>query len=273
MSDVQTLHSDSPNSAVTTNATTELATETAASEEAKRRRRKFRSEEILMAHRFLDLAPIGEAIQYETLAPEMKLVALGRSMRLVQFELLEPDYNLATGALISVTVDKDKWDEYEDDLKKPEPIAPVARERRQRNPILLDNKYKLVIVSKINPRREGTHAYLNWQYCYREGMSLPEYLHPLDYSNTPYPRELIVTSFRTGQKSYFDGPKMIFLIQDMKANHIKVCDSSVATDHPKHWLTPFDLYSIEEEDEDEENENAADSATVSQGPETLPPAA
>jgi len=278
VSDVQAMHSDTPDSVIATTAISEPVAQTSATEasEEKRRRRKFRNEEVAMAHRFRNLGTIGEAIQYDSLAPEMKLVALGRSMRLVQFELLEPEYNLDTGSLVKVTVDKDKWEEYEDDLKLVEPAPVVVRERRQRNPILLDNKYKIIIVAQSNPRREGTHAFYNWMHCYREGMSLPEYLHPLDYSDHPYPRELVVTSQRTGHKSFFDGPKMIFLTQDMKAGHIKVCDSSVASDHPKHWLTQDDLFGIEEEDEDEENGNppipesqSRDRETVGQAAETV----
>lgn len=207
--------------------------------EPERKRRRFRPEEILLAKRFEALAEPGTLIPFASLETELKRAVLpNRQNRLVDRGLVEVDYDEDTGFLKAVRIVPEMLEVYKWDLTLP--VAKVisgrttltgeVRQRRPRN-LLADSKYQIKLATvEGNPKRPGSHAWFNWQECYRDGMSIPAYL------SQDYNRML-----KTSRGAWFNGPASIYLEHDLKAGLIGIYDSTLATDDPAFWVKPEDL--------------------------------
>lgn len=261
--DVQTLQR-SPDDSGTDLAAHEAESTTEPMEETSqaRRRKRFRPDEIALANKFKNLAPIGEPIEFSSLDMELKRAVLpNRRARLIDRGVLEVDYDEETGLLKTVSINAEMFAEYEWDLT-PIPEAKLTkltalgepRKRRPRN-LLADTKYRISLIAESNPKKPGTHSYFNWQECYHDGQSIPDYLSQMDY-----PRMII-----TSKGTYFNGPSTLFIEQDLKAGHIGIYDSTLPTTledgsaNPAIWIKFEDLNRIMDEapdDTDEESETA-----------------
>ena len=231
-----------------------------------RKRRRFRPDEIAIANKFIALAEPGTPIEFNTLETELKRAVLpNRQTRLVDRGLLEVDYDEDTGFLKTVCVMPDMLKEYEWDLKPPvvSPFVTKSGQPRQRRPrnILADAKYKIMMLSDDNPKRKGSHAFYNWEHCYHNGQSIPDYL-----SQMNYPRSIV-----TNKGTYFNGPSTLYLEQDLKNGSIGIYDLTLPfklEDGSKNeaiWLKPEDLNRLmddapEEPEEPEEEEASAEMA-------------
>lgn len=253
-----TVASDSPND-----------TETNGEAKKRRQRRYFRPEEIQLALEFSKLAPMGDNIAYNDLPTmDMKLASLftAKRFRLVERGLLEPDIDIETGRVVSVRIVPEKWDEYADDLIMPEvkavkatPIGDVMRKPRN---ILSDPKFKVKKLKDKNPRREGSHGWHNWA-LYLDGESVIDYLNYMDYD-----RNIKVTSRRG--VAWFNGPSMLFLMQDLKAENVGIYDSTLTESDTGYWLTADDIESKSNDiDEDEDSESSGNPESSRQGAETI----
>jgi len=239
-------------------------------EETTRKRRRFRPDEIRLANKFVSLAEPGTPIEFSELETELKRAVLpNRQTRLVDRGILEVDYDEETGLLRTVTVNTEMLKEYEWDLipiKEPKVSARVTlkgepRQRKPRN-MLADPKYKISMLAEKNPKRPGSHSWFNWENCYHDGESVPDYL-----SQMNYPRMLI-----TSKGTYFNGPSTLFIEQDLKAGHIGIYDSTMPTTlddgskNPAIWVKFEDLSRImvddpEPDDDDPENGESAETPT------------
>jgi hypothetical protein len=235
--------------------------------ETERKRRRLRPNEVAMLKQYLAFADPGIAIAFNDLPDiNMKRALFPSSqLRLVEKELLKPVYNENTGLLETVTIDEDMLKAYQWDLKAPEPRVTTRQrdpdEPKLRRPrgLLNNDKYKIFKKAETNPRREETHAWYNWEHCYINGLTIPQYLSRLDY-----PREIIVHG-KFGD-SWFNGPETLYLYQDFKAGSLGIYDSSKEESDPDYWLKPDaiekdDIESPESEDANNEN---GDSPVVSE---------
>jgi hypothetical protein len=254
----------------------EPATETDSSEnETARKRRRFRPDEIALAHRFIAMAEPGTAIPFPKLERDMKQAVLpNKRTRLMDRGILEVEYNEDDGLITSVTVNPEILKDYEWDLTPPVAVTKPsvtkdpgeARQRKPRNK-LADSKYKIRKMFDTNPRRVGSHGFYNWEHCYHNGQSIPEYLSQMDY-----PRSII-----TSNGTYFNGPSTLFLEQDMRSKYIGIYDSTLpqtnedGTANPEIWLTLDDLDRMPDapESEQEESAESSESATTQQGAESV----
>jgi hypothetical protein len=233
MSDVQTMHGNPPDSESDPASqdaagmdNNEPATENDNTEtETTRKRRRFRPDEIALAQRFIAKAKPGEPIPFTSLDRDMKQAVLpNKRTRLMDRGILEVDYDEDDGLIKTVTVNPEILKDYEWDLT---PVVPVVKppvtkepgEYRQRKPRnqLADSKYRIRKLHATNPRRVGSHGYYNWNLCYEDGQTIPEYLSKMDYDR------MVVTSNGT----YFNGPSTLFIEQDLKAKYIGVYDSTL----------------------------------------------
>lgn len=289
MSDVQTMqhNQERPTPDIPTNPvdveTQETVTEAGENEPAEpaRRRRKFRPDEVALANQFKNLAEMGTPIPFSSLKREMKLTVLpAKRSRLLDRGVLEVEYDEETGSIQNVLVNKEMWEAYEWELDQPIPVKQPSGlapgEVRQRKPrtILSDPKYKIKRLRDTNPRREKSHGWYNWEECYEDGMSIPEYLSNMNYNRT------IVTDRGT----YFNGPSTLFLDQDIKAKYLGVYDSSKdfflpdGKPNPDIWLKWEDIDSPGASDaeepepdlglDDTDSANEANPATLTQGSQT-----
>ena len=240
-------------------------------ETSTRKRRRFRPDEIKLANKFVALAEPGTPIEFSELETELKRAVLpNRQTRLVDRGILEVDYDEETGLLKTVTVNTEMLKEYEWDLipiKEPKASARVTlkgepRQRKPRN-MLADSKYKISILAETNPKRPGSHSWFNWENCYHDGQSVPDYL-----SQMNYPRMLI-----TSKGTYFNGPSTLFIEQDLKAGHIGIYDSTmpttitdettgVETKNPAIWVKFEDLNRIMSEDTDSDDDDSENSESA-----------
>ena len=238
--------------------------------ETERKRRRLRPAEVAMLKQYMNFADAGIPIAFGDLPNvEMKRALFPSSqLRLVEKELLKPVYNEETGLLESVTIDEDMIQAYQWDLKAPEPkVVRVARdpdEPRQRRPrgLLNNDNYHMKKLRDTNPRREASHAWYNWEHCYLDGMTIPEYLGRLDY-----PRTIVVHS-KFGD-AWFNGPATIYLIQDFKSGYVGIYDTSKEESDPNYWLKAdaFEKEDMDSEDNGESGEvsnETTDSHVVSE---------
>jgi hypothetical protein len=249
--------------------------ETESVAEPTRKRRRFKPAEVAMAQRFKDIGPMDEPIPFMSLDRDMKLAVFPSSRnKLIDRGVIQVDINEETGQIESVSINSEIWSEYESDLT---PVVPTVRvgndatgEFRQRKPRTVALQYphfKIHLISKTNPRRVGSHAYYNWEYCYGKQytpdgevtevvQSVPEYL-----SMKFYPR----TQF-TSNGTYFDGPSMLFVEQDIKSGYIGIYDSTIPDNDPvpQHFLTPSAIKGLTVEVSDDENESEAEPGAESQ---------
>ena len=273
MSDVQTMQRTQDNTEsrmASTPSDSENVSETEPTESA-RRRRRFRPDEVRIANKFVSLAEPGTPIEFSALETELKRSVLpNRQTRLVDRGILEVDYDEETGLLKTVTVNPEMLEEYKWDLTQAETrvsarvtLKGEPRQRKPRN-MLADPKYKISIIADMNPKRPGSHAWFNWEHCYHDGQSVPDYL-----SQMNYPRMLI-----TQKGTYFNGPSTLFIEQDLKAGAIGIYDSMMPREIPDEttggmiknlaiWVKFEDLSRImvddpEPDDEELENGESAD---------------
>jgi hypothetical protein len=231
-----------PTEAEPTASEVESATEEPTNGTSKRRKRKFRPDEIALAHQFKELAEPGTKIPFSSLTIDMKRSVLPqRNVRLVDRGLVDVDYDEETGTIESVSINPEIWRAFADDLVPVVVPSPVYERRRRAKFPATDEKYKLVKLVSANPRREGSHAWYNWEECYRDGFTVPQYLGFMDYNR------MIITSNGT----YFNGPAILFLNQDIKSGYVGVYDSTLplnddGTINQEAFLKPEDLDAIED---------------------------
>lgn len=242
--------------------------------ESERKRRRLRPNEVAMLRKYIAVTTPGEVIQFNDIPDiEMKRALFPSSqLRLVEKELLETTYDETTGMLLSVSVNPDMLDEYDWDIKAPEPkvvqrtrtTSDEPKMRRVRGALNNDN-YRIKKLKDTNPKRQGTHGWYNWD-CYKDGMSIPEYLGFLDYDRT------IKVHGKFGT-AWFNGPDTLYLYQDFKAENIGIYDSSKSEDDADYWIKPdATLQSDMEKDEspdDIDSENGE--STVVGETESTPP--
>jgi hypothetical protein len=249
----------------------------AVEETNQRKRRRFRPDEIRLANKFVSLAEPGTPIEFSELETELKRAVLpNRQTRLVDRGILEVDYDEETGLLKTVTVNQEMLKEYEWDLIPPKEVRASATvtkkgEPRQRKPrnLLADPKYKISLAVDKNPKRPGSHSFLNWEHCYHDSQSIPDYLSQMDY-----PRSLV-----TSKGTYFNGPSTLYIEQDLKAGHIGIYDSTLPVmildettnemvNNQAIWVKFEDLNRFvaddpePDEDDETESEETTDSPTV-----------
>ena len=236
-----------------------------------RKRRRLRSGEVTMLKQYLEHYSPGEVVSFNSLPNvEMKRALFPSSqLRLVEKELLKPSYNEDTGLLESVMIDPDQLKNYDWDLKAPEPKTIVRMQRspdepRMRRPrgILNNDKFRIRKLVDKNPRREGTHGWYNWEHCYLDGLTIPEYLSRMDY-----PRDIIVKGkFGDG---WFNGPATIYLYQDIKEGSVGIYNSDLAEDDPQFWIRSTAIVEEDIESEEATTENGEVTGEhVSLNPET-----
>lgn len=190
--------------------------------------RRFRPDEILIANQFKDAGPMDEQIKYSDMTPEMrKAVFFNTKMRLVDRGILVPDYDMETGKIEGASVNSEAWAEYADDLaiSAAKPIS-----ARGRNPVLSEQQFKIAIMRKSNPHKEQTRAAENWQHCYQDGMSVPDYL---DFQD--YPREIKVLV--KNRLVWFNGPAQQLLYQDLKRGYVEIYNSNLHPDDPEYKVS------------------------------------
>lgn len=259
MSDVQTVPRDSESVAGATMADDETnGSETETIESGRQRKRRGPPDQIGIARSLQSIAPIGTVIPYSQLNPDQRRAVLPTNrMKWLNAELIEHTYNEEMGTLESIRLipaawEKNKWQ-----------LDPTPSEVNRRT-LLTDPKYKIMKMQSENPRREGTHAWYNWEHCYHNDMSVSEYLRFMDY-----PRDIIVTSNRG--KAWFNGPSSVLLNQDVAGGYIGIYDSSLSSDHESYWQKPetFGVAGVIEDDEEivesvesESDQQAAESETV-----------
>ena len=225
-------------------------TETTEATTEERKRRRLRPNEVAMLKRYLAYAVPGETIAFSDLPDiDMKRALFPSSqLRLVEKELLKPTYNEDTGLLETVTIDEDMLKAYEWDLKAPEPKTVVkqrdpdeVRTRRVRGSLNNDNYRIQKLVIDKNPKRDGTHGWYNWNLCYWDGQSIPQYLSYLDYDRN------IKVSGKYGV-TWFNGPDTLYLYSDFKNGYIGIYDATKDKDDPEYWLKPETVFSKDEMD-------------------------
>jgi len=247
-------------------------TETDSSEsETTRKRRRFRPDEIALAHRFIDKTKPGTPIAFTDLDKEMKQAVLpNKRTRLMDRGILEVEYDEENGLIKTVTVNPDILKDYEWDLTQPIAVTKPSvtkdpsdiRQRKPRN-LLADPKYKIRKLTETNPRRAGSHGWYNWEYCYHDGQSVPEYLSQLGAPRNPngYSRDIL-----TSNGTYFNGPSTLFLEQDLRSKYIGIYDSSQSfknddgSDNESIWLEWADLERLPESEESSESDTTQEAA-------------
>ena len=85
----------------------------------------------------------------------------------------------------------------------------------------------------------------DWDECYMDGMTVPQYLGNMSYNR------MIVTSNGT----YFNGPAVLFLTQDVKSGYIGIYDSSMplladGSIDPSAFLKPEDIDAVKSDQPD-----------------------
>ena len=158
-------------------------------------------------------------------------------MKWLNSELVESHFNEEVGTLESVRLIPEGWEANKWQLD-PEPTEVTRRT------IFSDPRYKLIKMQSDNPRREGSHAWYNWEYCYHDNMAVCDYLRFMDY-----PRNITITNSRGG-KAWFNGPASILLIQDIGKRYVGIYDSTLPNTDPNYWQK-VELFGYEESDEDE----------------------
>ena len=124
---------------------------------------------------------------------------------------------------------------YEYDLKAPPQRVSNSRDPDESGPRKLRGMFgnenlKMKMLKDKNPKREGTHAYYNWNHCYKDGISISDYLARMDY-----PRDIIVKT-KSGEESWFNGPAMIYVNSDFRAKLLGIYDSTKQPEDPEYWL-------------------------------------
>jgi len=248
MSDLQTMQADQGNVDPSQMANTPDEMANGGEEEKTRRtRRKLRPAEVSSIRRFKELAEVGDSISYTTLAPELKRIALGipKDIRLIEKGILLREFDENDGRILSVSLDEESIEALKDEIavRPVEPRQPI--QRRGMNNILSDAKYHIHKLKEPNPRRSGTHAWYNYEYCYKDGMSVVEYMDFMDY-----PRDIVVES--RGGKNWFNGPSSTYLLQDIRSGYVAIYDASLSESDEGYWLKPEDVFAESTaKDEDE----------------------
>jgi hypothetical protein len=124
-------------------------------------RRRLNRKEIATIRRFQKLADIGEAIDYQTLEPELKRVALNipRDIRLVEKGILQRELDEDSGFILTVSLDADLIDELRDEIQNPrrrqmtDNLVPVPLAFKQLG-ISRAQGNRLIEVGKLGPVRK-----------------------------------------------------------------------------------------------------------------------
>jgi hypothetical protein len=202
----------------------------------KRRKRKLRPVDLAMLNRFRQLYPVGEAIPFKELPDvQMKRALFPSSqLRLVSLGLLDTTYDDDTGILTSVTIDPETLAAFQWEFETPARVVTPGVARGPRNQILTDDKYKIHKLRASNPCRPGTFRWLNWEHCYQDGRSVPEYMDGAYITETD-------RLLKNSEGKWFNGPSSQFLYADHALGYIGIYNSEISQESPNYWLKPSDI--------------------------------